>query len=264
MRRCMVLAAALIALSAVAAMAQRQPAPRRPAARQPAATQPAPRLPAITAQELLNRNIAATGGRAAYERLTSTTMKGNLEIRAQGLTGTLEIFQKAPDKFLSVQTLSGIGEIRQGVDGAVGWAKDPFTGVRTLEGVELALQRRAARFNAVLHAAELYERMEVTGQAVIDGRPHYVLRLTPKEGKPLVQWIDGRTFLITRSEMTVQGPQGEMTMASRLSDYRLVDGVRVPFRLVSTIGGAVELTITITEVKNNVPLEDSIFARPAS
>jgi len=263
-RRWIVLAAALLVLPAAGAVAQKRPAAKKPAVKRPAATKPAPKLPAITPQELIDKHIEATGGREAYEKLTSTVMKGTLEVKAQGLSGTIEIYQKAPDKFLTVQSIGGVGEMRQGVDGETAWAKDPFTGVRTLEGVELATQRRAARFNAILHASELYDKMEITGQAMLDGRPQYVLKLTPKEGKPIVQWVDGKTFLITKTEMTTQGPQGEMTVVMRLMDYRPVDGVKVPFKTVGTMGGIVELTITVTDVKNNVPIEDSLFAKPAS
>jgi len=53
---------------------------------------------------------------------------------------------------------------------------------------------------------------------------------------------------------------GKMMEATEYQDYRAVDGVKVPF-IMNQIENVV-FTIKFTEVKQNVPIDDSIFVKP--
>ena len=103
---------------------------------------------AASADQVLDRHVEATGGKAAHARLSSIVMKGTVELVAQGIKGTVETWHKAPDKKLEVVTLSGHGVQKSGFDGSNGWSSDAVNGTRTLSGVELGTLRRGARFNA--------------------------------------------------------------------------------------------------------------------
>jgi len=55
---------------------------------------------------------------------------------------------------------------------------------------------------------------------------------------------------------------GELEQTAELSDYRAVDGVKVPFRIVNS--NALQTgTIVLTKVEHNVPLDDAIFSAKA-
>jgi carboxyl-terminal processing protease len=88
----------------------------------------------ITAEEVLEKNIAAIGGRKAIEKGASYCFKATLEIRGRNIQGALEVCGKAPDKMLTVTNINKVGVIKQGFDGKTGWSEDPFQGLRTLEG----------------------------------------------------------------------------------------------------------------------------------
>lgn len=223
----------------------------------------APPKPALTAHQVLDRFVQETGGRAAYAKLTSTTIKGTLENPSQGMKGSFETYAKAPDKILIVQSITGIGETRQGYDGKIAWSQDPFTGLRTLEGPERELVKRSATFNGFLNWQKMYKRAEMVGVRKVDGRDTYAIRLVPATGKPVLQYHDAKTFLVVRTDTVVESPQGTLPIEAYLSDYRTVDGVRVPFKTRQRVAGIAEILLTITEVKNNVALEDTRFAKPA-
>lgn len=213
----------------------------------------------LTAEQVLEKSIQAMGGRTAMGKITSTWMKGTLQI--QGIAGTFEIHQKTPNKYFMVQNLQGVGEFKQGYDGKIGWAQDPMSGVRKLEGAELEMTKREARHNAPLHWKELYKKVELLGTRKVGGATTHVVRMTPVKGKPVTQYFDAKTFLLVKVDMTVESPQGTVPTETFLSDYRTVNGVKFPFTLRQRVA-SMEVSMKVTEVKNNVPMKDSIFTKP--
>ncbi len=216
----------------------------------------------LTAEEILEKALAATGGRAPRQRITSIVSKGTLEVVTQGLQGTIEIYAKAPNKMLIVQTIPGL-EIKQGFDGQVGWISHSLLGFQRLEGAELAAFKRTATFQPELRWRELYEKIELVGEKKVGDRTAYVIRLTPAVGHPVTQYYDSETFRLLRTDTTQQGPLGAIAQESYPSDYREVEGVLVPFTLTLKTPTAV-VVIHITERKTNVEIDDARFAPPQS
>jgi hypothetical protein len=222
------------------------------------------RKPALTVAQVMERYIQASGGKDIYDRIKSYTMNGTLKAEAQGISGTFSIQAKAPDKMLSTQTIAGVGDTKQGYDGKVGWSQDPLNGVRTLSGPELAAVKRGAQFNSSLRWREVYPKQEMLGYRKVGSGEAYAIRLTPAEGQPTVNYYDTKTFLLVRSDTNTDGPQGTMPVETHLSDFRSVDGMKMPFKMRQRAGGVLEIVMAVAELKTNVPLEDSLFAKPAA
>lgn len=236
--------------------------------------------PPLTAEQVLEKSIEASGGRKAMEQLTSTMAKGILEIIAPHhdhdqaaelvphhkppkMLGTMEFYAKAPNKRLIVTNIEEVGESRQGFDGTVGWNWTP-EGVSEITGQALESMRREAVFNGALKWREMYPKVELKGKEKIGGRDAYTILLTPESGRPLTQYIDAETFLMAGQSGMVDTEQGPVAVRTEMSDYRDIgNGVKVPFRLkqVMSLG---HLVITMTEVKGNVAIDDAKFAKPAN
>lgn len=227
-----------------------------------AAALPALAGPKLTAEQVLDKHVDATGGRAAYERIKSTVTKATARLAAQGIGGPMEIYAKYPNKMLTVQTLSGIGETRQGYDGKVAWSKDPLQGLRKLSGPEAELVARGAVFNTQLNWRKAFPKVALLPDKKIGAATCYVVKLAPEVGQPLLQYFDQKTLYMVRMDMTFEGPQGKMAIETTIGDYRPVDGVKVPFSMRQKIGGAAEMVVTLNSVKNNVPVDDALFAMP--
>src|SRR5580704_2547944 len=99
----------------------------------PAASGTAAALP--SADQILDKYVAAIGGDAAWHKLNSRVSKGTIDIPAVNLSGTVEVHEKAPDFSLAVVSIAG-GTYQRGFDGTIAWADDPQTGLRTLSGAE--------------------------------------------------------------------------------------------------------------------------------
>lgn len=261
------LAAALLAAAAltpaVAARAEKPKAGAKPAA--PAAAAKKISLPKKTGEQIFADFLAASGGQAAYDRVKSTVMVGKMTMAAQGLSGDLRMEYKAPNKFHAVQDISGFGKAEQGFDGKVAWSKDPLNGLRVLSGAELEQAKQSARQNQAFNWRDLYTKVEALEPRLVNGAPAYVVRATPKSGKsPQTMYFDAKSRLLVRTDQVVDSPNGKLPTESYLSDYRTVDGVKTPFKLRQVVGGGVaEVLMTFTSVKNNVPVDESVFAKPA-
>lgn len=235
--------------------------------------------PPLTAEQIMEKSIEASGGRKAMEQLTSTMAKGTMEIGAPDghdhaaelvphpepskMRSAVELYTKVPNKRLIVTNIDGFGQIRQGFDGTVGWNQTP-QGVAEITGEALESIRRQAVFNGALKWREMYPNIELKGKEKIAGQDAYVILLTPASGNPVAQYIDAETFLMVGQSGTVDTPQGTVEIRTEMSDYRDIgNGVKAPFRLKQTMAIG-EVTITMTEMKGNAEIDDAIFAKPAN
>lgn len=228
-------------------------------AAKPPASAPAP-IP--SAEQILNRYVEAAGGRAAWQKLTSRVSRGTIDAPSMNMSGTIEIYEKAPDRVLVVIVMAG-AQFRQGFDGAAGWSDDPQNGLREQTGPELAETRRDADFYRPLDLRRLYAKFTVRGREKIRERDTYLIEAAPPEGgEPDRIYFDAQTGLPLRLISRRHGPEGSAEVQEDLEDYREVDGVKLPFTMHQN-GGDAPVTIQLSEARHNVPIDDSQFARPA-
>ena len=216
---------------------------------------------APTVDDVLNHYIRALGGKAAIQRLTSRVGKGTISIVGAGLEGTVTSWLMYPDKLLVAIDLPGIGIMRQGFDGSLGWTEDPRTGLRVISGAELADLRRTAIFDRSLRLKDVYPGLALKERITVDGKDAWVL------GTTLDPWtyrmyFDVASGLLIRFEMEQPlDAGGKSTVALIPDDYRAVEGVMVPFS-VSESSASVSWVEKFTEITPNAPMEPSIFERP--
>jgi len=226
---------------------------------------------AQTADEIIQRHLRALGGREALSRLSSRTIIGTVSVTTPGgeVSGPIEIYSKPPNKTRTLMKLDlsafGSGELTfdQRFDGTSAYVIDTVNGNRELTGNQLENMRNATFPTAFLNyrnagiAATLADREKIAGQET------YVLILTPGTGPVSRHYLDASTHLLLKTVVTIDIPQmGLIEQASEFSDYRTVDEVKVPFGLKIT-NPVQTLTVKVSSVEHNRPLDDSMFARPS-
>jgi zinc protease len=212
-----------------------------------------------TADQILDRYVEATGGRAAWQKLTSRISIGTIDAPSMNLSGKIEIREKAPDRVLAVITIAG-ASFRQGFDGTVGWTDDPENGLREQTGAELSEARRDADFYHGLDMHKLYGKLSVIGTEKIGDRLAYVVEAAlPEGGTPDRFYFDVQSGLRLRVISRHHDSEGVMEQRVDYEDYREVDGVKLPFVIHETSGDSI-LTIKLNEVHHNVALDDGQFA----
>jgi len=218
-------------------------------------------LPTVDA--VLEKYVSATGGRAAIEKIKSRVSKGTFEIASfAGVKGTVEIYEKAPNKQVAFLNIPGIGTDAEGFNGTIAWELEPDSGVaHEKSGLELASARRDAEFYGELKFKEMYPRMTLKGVEKVGASAAYVIEAVPAEGSAEHFYFDTETGLLVRHDSVEEGDGGKKPVEEYYSDYRAVDGIKVPFALRQKSPGT-ELTIKLTEVKQNVAVDDAKFNKP--
>ncbi|MBL9134592.1 MAG: hypothetical protein JNK85_01925 [Verrucomicrobiales bacterium] len=217
-----------------------------------------------TVDQILDRYMESLGGRPALERLKTRSIKGEVEMVSLGVRGKLEVQNKAPNLQTSKIEFDGFGTMREGYDGKVAWSAAPFQGVTEKKGGELARVQRTMWFPRELRFKEAYSRMEAKGSAKVGSGEAWVVEGWPAAGKPDRLYFDKKSGLLVREESTVETSLGEMTFEIEFSDYREVDGVKVPHQHRIPKPESLNLRITVNEVVHNTELKDSAFTKPKS
>ena len=254
-------------LAALTSAAQEKPksdAPGKtemPKADAPKADSKAAALPTVEA--IFDNYVKAVGGKEAIEKITSRSMKGSFDLEAFGVAGApVEMLAKAPNKSAMKIDITGFGVVNRVYDGATGWASDPMSGLRELSGLELAQTKRGSDFYQELNFKKHYSKAEVKGKEKVGSYEAYVIEATPSEGSPEKLYFDVNTSLLVRHDAEVESPQGKMLMETYMEDYKVVDGIKVA-HTVKQVNPAMTIVIKITEVKNNVEIDDAKFNKPS-
>jgi hypothetical protein len=91
-----------------------------------------------------------------------------------------------------------------------------------------------------------------------------VLIVKPKSGSISRQFIDAESYLSARLVLKVDVPEvGEVEQTTEFSDYREVDGVKIPFGIRVT-SALQNFSISVTKVEHNVKIDETLFSKPAS
>src|ERR1700733_11126936 len=73
------------------------------------------------AESILDRYVEVTGGKAAYEKRKNAVETGTVEIKAQGLKGTVTRYTAEPAEGYLVMEIDGVGRLESGMDNGVAW-----------------------------------------------------------------------------------------------------------------------------------------------
>ena len=210
-------------------------------------------------EELLDKYLAAVGGAAAVEKITSRGQKGKL-LAFGGQSFPAEVYSKAPDKRVSIMHLQG-GDSVTGFDGQRGWMSVPGRPAHMMSSSENESARLDADLHFPVHAKTLYPKFTVKTGEKIDGHDTYLVEGLEEARPPLRLYFDTQTGLLLRMVRYAQSPLGLNPTQIDYADYRDVDDIKVPFWWTVSRPGN-RFTIQVNEIKQNVPVDDSKFAPP--
>jgi outer membrane lipoprotein-sorting protein len=224
-----------------------------------------------TANDIIEKSLAALGGRAAHAKLQSRAAKGTIVLTTPvgDINGTIEAVNAAPNKarilITADLTALGAGELTvdQRFDGHTGYVLDSMQGNREISGNQLDNMRNSAFPHPFMGYKELGITAELTGKEAVGGRDAYVIVFDPPTGSTIRNFIDAETLLPIKTVSKVQIPQlgQEVEQTTEFFDYKEVDGVKVPFR-IRTSSSVQTISITFTNIEHNVKVDESLFVKP--
>ncbi len=214
-----------------------------------------------TAEEILNRMIEAQGGRKLLAGIMDTTVSGTLEAIQQGVTGSLTMYQKEPDKMRMEIDVMGF-LITQAFDGKQAWMTNPQTGGVQLmdENMTKDFKRQAMGNDAILNPAKLGVTYVYKGKEKDGDREYLVLEQTLPDGYKNTFCLDAATYLIAKTKAKTMNQMGvEVDSETLLSDYRPEGGVMTAHSLTVFQGGQEFARMNLAKFVFNSGLQDGLF-----
>lgn len=208
---------------------------------------------------IVAKYVEALGGADALRKVKSRVMMGTMT--AFGHAMPVEIYAKSPDLRASV-IKSPRGQSMTVYNGYEGWASMMPRPPHPLEGSELDRARLDADFYFPLDIKKLFTSLrERPPQKVGDEEAYVVLGVRP--GEPPVQlFFSKQSGLLLQMVYFTQTALGRLPQQTDYSDYREVDGVKVPFQwTVAQPHG--QSTVQVAQVQQNIPISASKFSVPA-
>ncbi len=221
---------------------------------------PPPAASDATADQILERYIKAAGGEEAIRKVQSRTLKGVIAVA--GNESPIEVYTKAPDKRMSItKSANGAGSYTV-FDGAKGWMGNSGRPAREMGSPEAMAAGFDAVFYLPLRIKEMYPKIRKGRAERVNGFDCDVLVGAAGPGVPAARfYFERSTGMLARVVRMLDTPIGPNPTQVDYGDFRPVDGVTVPhsWALARSNG---RFRVQIAEVKSNVAIDDSMFAKP--
>lgn len=203
--------------------------------------------------DLLKKYADTIGGDLKSVSITGTTKAG------QAAAEPYQMVQAAPDKFLIT-----MGEVKIGYDGTATWhAVNGHTTVIT--GDNAASVQRMGRFFRGSKVFDRYSDLAIAGKDEIAGKTMIVVRGTVAADMLTEElYFDEATGLLARVATITRSTIGSVPSFIDFSDYRAVEGVKIPFKIVSTTGESETTEVDVNSAKGNVTVDDKMFSPTTS
>jgi photosynthetic reaction center cytochrome c subunit len=212
-----------------------------------------------SADQILDKYLAAVGGADALKRIKTRVQKGDLE--TSGTKFPIEVYSEAPDKRISISHPQG-GTSVTAFNGEAGWLT-----MRNGVHIMTAAEREAARIDAELYfparVRDLYKEFRVMPGEPIDGHATYVVAAKDANRPSLRLYFDQESGLMVRQMRFAQTPLGKNPTQIDYADYRTADGVKIPYQWTLTRPNG-SFTIKVDQVQQNVPIDEKLFVPPPS
>jgi len=211
----------------------------------------------ITAMTMINRYIEAIGGIKKFSEIEDRTTLINGTAMGQNIS--ILIKQKSPAKFYQEITA---GEVVQKM------YFDGFRGMMVLgenkteiEGKELERLKVESTMKLLLDPESYGLKLELLQNESVDSIDCYKIKLTLPSGLRTFQYYDFNTGLKIKELKEIQTPQGLFEQEIFYSDYRVVQGLKFPFR-IRQLFGIQELDLEVISLEINTGIDESVFQLP--
>ena len=222
---------------------------------------------AVTADDLVAKNVAARGGMDKLQAIKTLELRGQL-IAGGGFRLAYSEVYKRPGKIREEASVQGLTQV-QAWDGRQGWSIQPFGGrkdpipMSADDAKELA--EEADIDGPLVDARAKGNVVTYLGTEDVDGTNAHKLQVQLKDGNTVVIYLDPDAYLPIReiARRTIRGTQ-QVTQTD-FGDYEQVDGVYFPFAISMGPKGATPdqmMQISIDKAQANLPVEDAAFAFP--
>jgi hypothetical protein len=212
---------------------------------------------AQTADEIMEKYVAAIGGPANWDKVKTIKMVGSMSQQGMEITLTQTIaIGKAMRTDISVMGMSGW----QIVTTTGGWMYMPFMGSAKIdtmkpEMVKISQKQMDLKSRQMLDYKTNGTKMEYAGRDTTNNAACFKVKVTDKDGNESASYFDCSTYYLVRTETKVKQDEQEQEVAVVYNNYKKFDeGITLPMSVNARGGEIVFKTVEI-----NKPIDESVF-----
>lgn len=221
-----------------------------------------PTIQAQTADEVITTYVKNIGGKEAWKKVEVVQMKGTSETQMGSFPTT--IVQMKPNLMKVEVNIQGMFYV-EGYDGEIAWTNNPFMG-----GVSKKTEADTKAAAKEMLEPELLDyqnkghKVELVGTEDVLGKATHKLKLTTKDGVEKFYFFDKETGLpILLKQKVASGEMVGQQVDVYLSEYKEVNGIKIPSTIDNKIGGQSVLAIKMKEITvNPAEVTSKTFAYP--
>jgi predicted Zn-dependent peptidase len=209
----------------------------------------------VTAQSVIDNYIKAIGGK---EKLMSvSTLTQDMGASFQGMDMTMNMKQKSPNMIAVNMSIAGMGSVfKQAFDSEIGYMEQQGRKIDMPAEMLAEMKSKKGLFPELFYGDR---KLTLKGIESVEGKDAYAVEVEDEKGEKVTNFYDVASGLkVKKSELT-PGPGGqESVQETSYGDYKEVNGVKVPYKLVLPMMGQ-KVEFTTISAKVNAPLTKEDF-----
>jgi hypothetical protein len=209
-------------------------------------------------EKVVAQYVKAYGGSKALSKIKTLTLEGTLTRAADGKPGTYTFKTKLPNRYYS-ELILGDQSFIEAYNGKSSWHQTPSGELATMLGDQAAQMEAAGQYyNSHLRNAKQSKiGLALAGTTQVMGKPAVEIEATTPSGVKRRVSFDTQSHLIVREAAVLGSVDQEVVY----SDYRAVEGVKLPYKIQLRRGGD-RYDIAITQATVNGVVGERVFDFP--
>ncbi|NBB22794.1 outer membrane lipoprotein-sorting protein [Runella sp. CRIBMP] len=216
---------------------------------------------AQSAEEILDKSIQARGGAEKLNSLKSLRMEGTVSVMGMEIPTKSVIVHRRGMR----NEMEAMGQsIIMAIDGEKGWMINPMAGPEPTPLPEEQLKASVSQLDlsGITNYKSSGTKTELLGKETLDGTEVYKVKMVSKDGMSMTHSIDTKNFNIIRTAIKVNVSGQDVEVETKMSNYKIFDGISFPTTTEITNPQAGVIMTTITKVEINPAIDESVFVMP--
>lgn len=222
--------------------------------------------PEISSEELIVKVIDALGGEENVRKVNSRVTKFDIDFVHQGVKGAGVGYSMAPLKNATEITINALGKqigtIQEYFDGTSGGESASFSRDEVYTGQRL----EDVKFSSDFYSWATWKndnktKIEVRSTGKVNDEDAYIVSVKGDKSSAFTYYISTKSFLpLKLTAIVVSSTSSQrIPISSTFHDYKSVDGIMLPFKIISDNPGMGDVVITTKEIKHNVSIDPKKF-----
>lgn len=205
----------------------------------------------MSADQIIQKYITASGGADELKKINSITLKGTMKVQGMELDATTK--RMAPNLEVMEISMNGTTAFKQAFDGTTGY-QSQMGQKKDMDADEINMKKDVKGIFPQLFYSDGSYKTEVVGTEKVGDADAYKIKVTGPSGNPYFEFYDATTGLLIKEEVSVNMGGADITSTTEFSNYQKVDNIMLPFvttQSVQSAQGTQELVLEAKEFKIN-------------